>query len=260
MMCQYADQRPAMRPKMGGYETIPVNDGIQRFIWEHFQNVNRVVQCMKYMGGTFSGHQAVLCMSEIMVVGHRCTYDGRKSETDRVGIIMRWGPCQDLGDVCSFLSTVRVHRIFIRDYAKKAEPLTKLTQLKEPFTFEKDQEEAMQKLKDTLQDCPSLMPLDYEIDSPIILGVDTSYRAIGFYICQLDPDNPKRRRYARFGSIGLNEREARFLQPKRELYGLFCALHACRHWLFGVRKLVVETDAKYIAGMLRNPDEVPNAQ
>ncbi len=40
---------------------------------------------------------------------------------------------------------------------------------------------------------------------------------------------------------------------------MFRVLHACRHWLFGVRKLVVETDAKYIAGMSRNPDEVPNA-
>ncbi len=80
---------------------------------------------------------------------------------------MRWGPCQDLGDVHSFLGTVGVHHIFIRDYVKKVEPLTKLTWLKEPFTFEKDQEEVMQKLKDTLQDCPLLMPLDYEIDSPV---------------------------------------------------------------------------------------------
>ncbi len=142
--------------------------------------MNRVVQHMKYVGGTFSGHKAVLCASEIMVVGHRCTYDRRKPEIDRVGIIMRWGPCQDLGDVCLFLGTVRVHCIFIRGYAKKAKPLTKLTWLKEPFTFEKDQEEAMQKLKDVLQDCPSLMPLDYEIDSPVILGIDTSYRAIVF--------------------------------------------------------------------------------
>lgn len=36
-------------------------------------------------------------------------------------------------------------------------------------------------------------------------------------------------------------------------------LHTCRHWLFDVRKLVVETDAKYITGILRNPDKVPNA-
>ncbi len=103
------------------------------------------------------------------------------------------------------------------------------------------------------------MPIDYELETDVILGVDTSYRTIGFHICQVDPDNPKRRRYARFGSIVLNERKACFSQPKRELYGLFRALHACRHWLFGVRKLVVETDTKYIAGMLRNLDEVPNA-
>ncbi len=101
------------------------------------------MQRMKYMGGMFSGHKAVLCTSEIMVVGHRCTYDGRKPETDRVGVIMRWGSCQDLGNVCSFLGTVGVHHIFIRDDVKKVEPLTKLTWLKEPFTFEKDQEEAM---------------------------------------------------------------------------------------------------------------------
>ncbi|SJL13049.1 uncharacterized protein ARMOST_16486 [Armillaria ostoyae] len=261
----YVDDVPVCGPKTryetadGGYETISENDGIRRVVWEHFQNVNRVVQHMKYAGGTFSGHKAVLCASEIMVMGHRCTYEGRKPETDRVGVILRWGLCQDLGDVCSFLGTIGVHRIFIKDYAKKVEPLTKLTRLKVPFTFEEEQEASMQKLKDALQDCPSLMPIDYELDSPVILGVDTSYRAIGFYICQLDPDNPKRRRYVRFGSIVLNEREARFSQPKRELYGLFRALRACRHWLFGVQKLVVETDAKYIAGMLRNPDEVPNA-
>lgn len=136
---------------------------------------------------------------------------------------MRWGPCQDLGDVHSFLGMVGVHCIFIKDYAKKAEPLTKLTRLKEPFTFEKDQEEVMQRLKDMLQDCSSLMPLDYEIDSPVILGVNISYRAIGFYICQLNPDNPKRRRYARFGSIMLNECEACFSRNCMD-YSICCTL------------------------------------
>ncbi len=218
-----------------------------------------MVQQMKYAGGTFSGHKAVLCMSEIMVVGHCCTYEGRKLEMDRVGVIMRWGPCEELGDVHSFLGMVGMHKMFIKDYAKKADALTKLMCLKVPFEFGKDQKESMQMLKDALRDSPSLMPIDYELETDVILGVDTSYHAIGFHICQVDPDNPKRRRYARFGSIVLNERKARFLQPKRELYGLFRALHACRHWLFGVWKLVVEMDAKYIAGMLRNPDEVPNA-
>ncbi|SJL19060.1 uncharacterized protein ARMOST_22667 [Armillaria ostoyae] len=65
--------------------------------------------------------------------------------------------------------------------------------------------------------------------------------------------------YVRFGSITMNEREARFSQPKRELYGLLRALKACQYWLIGIRNLVVETDAQYIKGMLSNPGMGPNA-
>ena len=63
----------------------------------------------------------------------------------------------------------------------------------------------------------------------------------------------------KFGSKTLNEREARFSQPKRELFGLKEALRLNKRWLIGCRKLVVETDAKYIKGMLENPDLMPNA-
>ena len=70
------------RNRDGMYETIPENAGIRHFVWEHFQNLNRVVQQMKYCGGTFSGPKTTLCAAEITVVGHRCTYDGRLQETD----------------------------------------------------------------------------------------------------------------------------------------------------------------------------------
>jgi hypothetical protein len=39
------------------YETIPENPGIRRFVWEHFENLNRVVQSRKYCGGTVRGHR-----------------------------------------------------------------------------------------------------------------------------------------------------------------------------------------------------------
>jgi len=89
--------------------------------------------------------------------------------------------------------------------------------------------------------------------------VDTSYIAVGYYIYQERIENPKEKIYTRFGSIPLNKREANFSQPKRELFGLMRALDACKHWLIGVRKLIVETDASYIKGMLENPDMMPNA-
>ena len=62
----------------------------------------------------------------------------------------------------------------------------------------------------------------------------------------------------RFGSITLNDREAHMSQPKRELFGLLRVLEAVSYWLLGVCNLIVETDTKYLSGMLKNPGMGPN--
>ena len=72
----YIDDVPVKGPlrryllKDESYEIIPENPGIMRFVWEHFQNVNRIVQRMKYSGGTFSGKKLLLCTEKFWVVGH----------------------------------------------------------------------------------------------------------------------------------------------------------------------------------------------
>ncbi|OBZ73962.1 hypothetical protein A0H81_05907 [Grifola frondosa] len=85
------------------------------------------------------------------------------------------------------------------------------------------------------------------------------YCGVGFHLCQCDLENPRIRYYNRFSSITLNDRESRFSQPKLEIYGLFRALRALRLYLIGVRNLVIEVDARYIKGMLQNPDIAPSA-
>ena len=102
---------------------------------------------------------------------------------------------------------------------------------------------AQEDLKQALLDSPALRPIDYTSHSPVIFVVDTSHITIGYHLCQCDADDPKKRYYARFGSITLNEREARFSQPKLKLYGLFRALGVMKLYLIGVRNLVVEVDA-----------------
>jgi len=47
-------------------------------------------------------------------------------------------------------------------------------------------------------------------------------------------------------------------QPKRELFGLLQALEAMSYWLLGTRKLIMEMDAKYLSGMLKNSGMGPN--
>lgn len=82
---------------------------------------------------------------------------------------------------------------------------------------------------------------------------------MGYFLCQCSQGNPKQRIYNRFRSITLNEREVRFSQPKLEIYRLFRALRALRLYIIGIRNLIVEMDARYIKGMLANPDIQPSA-
>ena len=262
----YIDDVPVRGPKTryelpeGGFETIAENPGIRRFVWEHFQNLNRVVQRMKYAGGTFSGHKAILCADEFQVVGHVCSYAGRKPEKGKVHTITNWSKFNNISDVRAFLGTTGVLRMFIKDYAKKANGLTKLLRKDVPFTWGPEQERSVTALQESVMDCPCLGNIDLENGGEIILSVDTSYMAAGFYIRQLSPDSDKHKmKYVRFGSITLNGREARFSQLKHELFGLFRTLQAMKHLLYGIRSLVIETDTNYIQGMLQHRDEAPNA-
>ena len=261
----YIDDVPVRGPATryvlpsGEEERIPQNPGIRRFVWEHFQDLNRICQRMKYSGGTFSGFKSFLCAPEITVLGHRCTINGRLPDESRVIKVTNWAPCPDLSDVRAFVGTVGLCRMFIRNFASRAHHLVKLTRKGADFEFGDVQLSAMNDLKDALVNSPALRPIDYTSGASVILSVDTSYIAVGFLLAQCDLENPKLRYYAKFGSITLNEREARFSQPKLELYGLYRTLRALKLILLGLRNLVVEVDAAYIKGMLRNPDLAPSA-
>jgi hypothetical protein len=50
----------------------------------------------------------------------------------------------------------------------------------------------------------------------------------------------------------------RYSQAKLELYGLFRVLKAARMYLVRIKDLLVRVDAKYINGMLKNPNIQPN--
>ena len=208
----YIDDVPVRGPESryvlssGAYETIPENPGIRRFVWEHFQDLNRVVQRMKYCGGTFSGFKTVLCAEEITVLGHRCTINGRLPDPARVAKIVNWGPCEDLSDVRAFLGTIGVCRLFIRNFAHRAHHLVRLTRKGTEWEFGQRQLEAMNDLKEALLTSPALGPIDYDSDAPVILSVDTSSIVVGYLLAQCDVENPRLRYYAKFGSITLNER------------------------------------------------------
>ncbi|KAJ2928995.1 hypothetical protein H1R20_g8101, partial [Candolleomyces eurysporus] len=141
----------------------------------------------------------------------------------------------------------------------RAEPIQKLTRKSVQWEWGEEQDKTMADLKKAVEEAPVLKPLDVTSGQPVRLSVDTSYLAVGWYISQRDAIDPNKWNYIRFGSTLLNSTEANYSQAKRELYGIMQALKENEYTLVMARPLVVETDAKYVQGMLQNPGAAPNA-
>lgn len=124
-----------------------------------------------------------------------------------MSVIKNWGPCWNLSEVRAFLRTVRLLRIFISQFAKRADALTRLTQKGVQFEFGEEQLAAQEDLKRVVLTCPAIKAIDYTSEAPVKLAVDTSNIAIQFFFAQQDPSNPKIKTYGQFGSITLNDRE-----------------------------------------------------
>ena len=241
----------------GNPETLSENPGIRRFIWEHAVDVNRIMHRIKESGATFSAKKTQICRPEVVIIGQKCTPNGRLPDDDKVSKILNWPPLSTPKEARGFMGLCGTVRIWIKDFSHLARPITELWRKSEEFIWDERRQEAFETLKKLISSAPALNPIDYTVDRAVVLSVDTSLHAVGIILSQLDDQG--RKRPARYGSIPMNERESRYSQPKLELYGLFRALRAYRIHLIGVKKLHVEVDAKYIKGMLNEPDLQPNA-
>lgn len=241
----------------GSFETIPHNTGIRRFVWEHCNDVNRVLHRLAHAGATVSASKLFICHSEVIVVGQMCNYQGRVPDESKTMKIRTWPPCQSKTDVRSFLGTAGTVRNWIKDFAFIARPLVLLTKKDVPFSWGGCEQNAMDMLKNAVVSSPVIRPINYSSANEVILAVDSSKITVGFILSQLDDNGC--RHPSRFGSISWNDRESRYSQAKIELYGLFRALRAMKVWIIGVKTLVVEVDALYIKGMINRPDIQPNA-
>lgn len=194
--------------------------------------MNQILQRMKAVGGTFNGKKLEVCVPAVLVVGHRCTINGREADPAKVHAIRTWLPCTSLTEVRSFLGTCSLVRIFVKNFSQRARPLVRLTQKDVAFDWTELEQAAMDDLKHAVISSTALRAIDYECGRDVILAVDSSIITTGFILLQLGED---RKRYPScFGSIGWNERESRYSQAKIELYGLFRALRAFRIYIVDV--------------------------
>ncbi|GBE81974.1 hypothetical protein SCP_0403500 [Sparassis crispa] len=105
VMIPYIDDVPVKNGTMRyetsdrGYEVIPQNSGICRFIWEHAENVNHVIHRLEMAGATLSGKKCNICGPELEYLGRLYNYEGRWPLPSRIQKIVDWPACMTVTEV-----------------------------------------------------------------------------------------------------------------------------------------------------------------
>ena len=151
------------------------------------------------------------------MLDRKCTPNGRLPDDSKVSKVSNWPLLKTAKEVRGFLGLCGTMRIWIKDYSLIARPLTELVRKEMEFIWDDRRQQAFDKLKQGITSAPTLS-IDYQSDKPVYISIDSSNIAVGFILSQ--EDEKGKRHPARIGSLPINEREAKYSQPKLELYGV----------------------------------------
>jgi len=103
--------------------------------------------------------------------------DGIQPQPDKLAAIRDWPTPHCLRDVRAFYGLASYYRKFVRNFAKIAEPLSRITNKNTPFTWTDETQQSFEDLKRALLDVDTLA---YPTPgTPCILDTDASDVAVG---------------------------------------------------------------------------------
>ncbi|GBG85017.1 hypothetical protein CBR_g39481 [Chara braunii] len=183
-----------------------VQPGIQRFVWDHLQEIKDLLRRFLVYNITASGPNSILAVPEVTILGFRCGAYGRKPDPAKTDKISQWPtPLRTTTEVRAFLDVVGFWRIFIKSFVKIAEPIWAMIREEGTVDWTEEREGVVQTLKDILtfeQVALSAPCFNDEVGRPFIIETDGGPLTVGGLLIQKDEEGKKRP--IRFESRTLN--------------------------------------------------------
>ncbi|GBG68808.1 hypothetical protein CBR_g3503 [Chara braunii] len=231
-----------------------VESGVRKFVWDHLQDIKDLLQrFLVYNNITASGPKSILAVPEVTILGFRCGAYGRKPDPAKTDKISQWPtPLRTTTEVRAFLGVVGFWRIFIKGFAKIAEPIRAMIREGGTMEWTEDREVATQTLKDILSSDQVTLAapcFNDEVGRPFILETDGGPLAVGGVLIQKSEEGKERP--IRFESRTLNSAERRYSQFKKEVLAILHCLKTFQAYLFG-RRFILRIDPTNVVGALKN--------
>lgn len=187
---------------------------------------------------------------EIHYLGFIISKDGIRPNPGKIVCVVKYPQPTNQIETQRFLGMINYYRRFIKDFSHIAKPLTKLTPQLAEFKWDKECQDAFDRLKNELVNHVTLKLPDFSM--PFYITTDASAIACGATLSQGDP--PKDRPIV-FFSKTLSSTQQKYSTIQREILAIMMALEAFRPYIYG-RRFTIITDhepLKYLFG-LKNPN------
>ncbi|XP_046365604.2 uncharacterized protein LOC124141619 [Haliotis rufescens] len=177
----------------------------------HFVNLRAVLERFRKYNLKLKPKKCVLFQRKIEFLGRIISPGQIQINEEDLKVVKDWPIPRTTREVESFLGLANYHRVFIKDYAKMAVPLSNIMG-KKPFDWGSEQQEAFEELKEALMS-PPVLGLTRNTGR-FILDTDASQYAIGAELIQVQDE---KERTISYGSFALSPEQRRYCTTRKEL-------------------------------------------
>ena len=219
---------------------------------EHLIHLHLVLSRLRDAGIKLKPSKCVLAKEKVHYLGHVISPGEIRPDPENVAKIRDLEPPSTVKQVRMFLGMASYYRSFVKDFSKRARPLTELTKKGVQLRWGPEEEAAFTDLKDTLTSEPVLALPDFTM--PFVLMTDGSSTGLGAVLGQLY-EGEARERVIGYASRRTTKLEESYSACELECIALIWATKHFRDYLLG-RQVKVLTDHWALKWLqdLRNPN------
>lgn len=203
---------------------------------EHLARLEYVLEAIRTSGLTLKPEKCRFAYEELKFLGHVVNGAGVLPDPAKTSAIANFPRPKDKKGVRRFLGLCAYYRRFVANFARIAEPLTRLTKDSTPFSWENAQEKAFCELQQRLLNPPVLAHFDENAETE--MHTDASDVGLGAVLVQKQSGCEKVIAYA---SRGLSKEEKNYSASEKECLAIIWAISKFRPYVYG-RPFKVVTD------------------
>ena len=221
---------------------------------EHLKHLERVFEKLKEAKLMIKLKKCKFGEQNIEFLGHIIGRDGIKPDPEKIEKIKNLKAPNNLTELRSVLGLCSYYRRFVKNFSKIVKPLNKLLKKHIKYEWTKEQQKALEILKQKLIEYPILIQPDFE--KPFILAVDASGNALGAVLSQLNEEGNEA--VIAYASRTMNSAEQNYPITEQECLAVVWGIEHFHKYLMN-RKFTVITDHSALKG-LTNMKVIPKGR